>query len=156
MNSRDAAYDDEQLRRAIEASKEEVAQDGTENTIRRTKRGRSNSEEYLNHNLEKFCFLGIANPAGRNNVIVKRQRTNSQSTTPPPKPMDTISQENTDDESGGRNGLKRPRTYKLTERSEREEKDRLRQETISKRKGRADRRRTEGELRVVVERWHRH
>ncbi|UKZ71616.1 uncharacterized protein TrAtP1_012570 [Trichoderma atroviride] len=102
MNSRDAAYDDEQLRRAIEASKEEVAQDGTETTNRRTKRGRSNSEE--------------------NNVIVKRQRTNSQSTTPPPRPMDTISQENTDDENGGRNGLKRPRTYKVTERSEREEK----------------------------------
>ncbi|KAM0444256.1 hypothetical protein ACHAPV_010234 [Trichoderma viride] len=123
MNSRDAAYDDEQLRRAIEASKEEVAQDGTENTNRRTKRGRSNSEE--------------------NNMIIKRQRTNSQSTTPPPRAMDTISQENTDDENGGRNGLKRPRTYKATERSEREEKDRLRQETISKRKGRADRRRTE-------------
>lgn len=47
MNSRDAAYDDEQLRRAIEASKEEVAQDGTENMNRRTKRGRSNSEEYV-------------------------------------------------------------------------------------------------------------
>jgi hypothetical protein len=47
MNSRDAAYDDEQLRRAIEASKEEVGQDGTETTNRRTKRGRSNSEEYV-------------------------------------------------------------------------------------------------------------
>lgn len=47
MNSRDAAYDDEQLRRAIEASKEEVGQDGTEITNRRTKRGRSNSEEYV-------------------------------------------------------------------------------------------------------------
>ena len=46
MNSRDAAYDDEQLRRAIEASKEETAQDGTEGSIiRRTKRGRSDSEE---------------------------------------------------------------------------------------------------------------
>ncbi|KAM0245974.1 hypothetical protein ACHAQJ_010392 [Trichoderma viride] len=123
MNSRDAAYDDEQLRRAIEASKEEVAQDGTENIIRRTKRGRSNSEE--------------------DNVIVKRQRTNSQSTSPPPKPVDTISQENTDDENSGHNGLKRPRTYKAAERLEREEKDRVRQETISKRKGRADRRRTE-------------
>lgn len=47
MNSRDAAYDDEQLRRAIEASKEEVGQDGTESIIRRTKRGRSNSEEFV-------------------------------------------------------------------------------------------------------------
>ncbi|EHK18664.1 uncharacterized protein TRIVIDRAFT_225227 [Trichoderma virens Gv29-8] len=123
MNSRDAAYDDEQLRRAIEASKEEVGQDGTESVIRRTKRVRSNSEE--------------------NNVTVKRQRTNSQSPSPPPKPMDTISQENTDDESNGRSEQKRPRTYKGTEKSDKEEKDRLRQENASKRKGRADRRRTE-------------
>lgn len=48
MNSRDAAYDDEQLRRAIEASKEEATQDGPDNISRRTKRGRSNSEEYGN------------------------------------------------------------------------------------------------------------
>lgn len=47
MNSRDAAYDDEQLRRAIEASKEEVTQDGAESITRRTKRGRSNSEEFV-------------------------------------------------------------------------------------------------------------
>lgn len=44
MNSRDAAYDDEQLRRAIEASKEDSTQD-TELLLRRTKRGRSDSEE---------------------------------------------------------------------------------------------------------------
>ncbi|KAL7909905.1 hypothetical protein GGI35DRAFT_447374 [Trichoderma velutinum] len=123
MNSRDAAYDDEQLRRAIEASKEEVGQDGTESVIRRTKRVRSNSEE--------------------NHVTVKRQRTNSQSPSPPPKLMDTISQENTDDESNGRSEQKRLRAYKGTEKSDKEEKDRLRQESASKRKGRADRRRTE-------------
>lgn len=64
MNSRDAAYDDEQLRRAIEASKEEVAQDGTENTIRRTKRGRSNSEEYVLPTLisKIFVFLELLTP----------------------------------------------------------------------------------------------
>jgi hypothetical protein len=46
MNSRDAAYDDEQLRRAIEASKEENVQDSIETIVtRRTKRGRSDSEE---------------------------------------------------------------------------------------------------------------
>ncbi|KAH0523507.1 hypothetical protein TsFJ059_008505 [Trichoderma semiorbis] len=123
MNSRDAAYDDEQLRRAIEASKEEVGQDGTESVIRRTKRVRSNSEE--------------------NHVTVKRQRTNSQSPSPPPKPMDTISQENTDDESNGHSEQKRLRGYKGTEKSDKEERDRLRQESASKRKGRADRRRTE-------------
>ncbi|KAL7806215.1 hypothetical protein V8C44DRAFT_339275 [Trichoderma aethiopicum] len=123
MNSRDAAYDDEQLRRAIEASKEEVTQDGAESITRRTKRGRSNSED--------------------NNVAIKRQRTNSQSPSPPPNPIDAASLENTDDESNGRSGLKRPRVFKGAEKSDKEEKDRLRQETANKRKGRADRRRTE-------------
>jgi hypothetical protein len=45
MNSRDAAYDDEQLRKAIEASKEENIHDTIEGALRRTKRGRSESEE---------------------------------------------------------------------------------------------------------------
>lgn len=52
MNSRDAAYDEEeQLRRAIEASKEDASPDGQEavtiSVTRRTKRGRSESEEYV-------------------------------------------------------------------------------------------------------------
>jgi hypothetical protein len=47
MNSRDAAYDDEQLRRAIEASREETIQDSIESVTRRTKRGRSDSEEFV-------------------------------------------------------------------------------------------------------------
>lgn len=50
MNSRDAAYDEEeQLRRAIEASKGEKSGESTDGgtvaTIRREKRGRSESEE---------------------------------------------------------------------------------------------------------------
>lgn len=46
MNSRDAAYDDEQLRKAIEASKGAggTAED-IEASLRRVKRGRSDSEE---------------------------------------------------------------------------------------------------------------
>lgn len=48
MNSRDAAYDEEeQLRRAIEASKEDTVPDVPENGSRRPKRGRSDSEEYV-------------------------------------------------------------------------------------------------------------
>lgn len=52
MNSRDAAYDEEeQLRRAIEASKEDASPDAQEtvttSVTRRTKRGRSESEEYV-------------------------------------------------------------------------------------------------------------
>lgn len=64
MNSRDAAYDDEQLRRAIEASKEEVAQDGTESTNRRTKRGRSNSEEYVFRLKSRFFMELLTPPTG--------------------------------------------------------------------------------------------
>lgn len=47
MNSRDAAYDDEQLRRAIEASKENSSIEVPESLLRRTKRGRSDSEELV-------------------------------------------------------------------------------------------------------------
>jgi hypothetical protein len=47
MNSRDAAYDEEEeLRRAIEASKGEPAIESISNGTRRGKRGRSASEEY--------------------------------------------------------------------------------------------------------------
>ena len=47
MNSRDAAYDEEeQLRRAIEASKEDTIPEQGEGGTGRAKRGRSDSEEY--------------------------------------------------------------------------------------------------------------
>lgn len=46
MNSREAAYDDEQLKRAIEASRELAPHDTIEGAQRRPKRGRSDSEEY--------------------------------------------------------------------------------------------------------------
>lgn len=49
MNSRDAAYDEEeQLRLAIEASKEDAGHEtAVESGSRRSKRGRSDSEEYV-------------------------------------------------------------------------------------------------------------
>ncbi len=47
MNSRDAAYDEEeQLRRAIEASKEDTSLEEADLANRRPKRGREESEEY--------------------------------------------------------------------------------------------------------------
>lgn len=50
MNSRDAAYDEEeQLRRAIEASKEDAIPEITEPPPRRPKRGRDDSEEYVSN-----------------------------------------------------------------------------------------------------------
>lgn len=46
MNSRDAAYDEEeQLRQAIEASKGGVSGESTDGGTHRGKRGRSDSEE---------------------------------------------------------------------------------------------------------------
>ncbi|KAK5990982.1 Putative histone deacetylase complex subunit cti6 [Cladobotryum mycophilum] len=123
MNSRDAAYDDEQLRRAIEASKEET-HEGPENNGRRTKRGRSNSEE--------------------NNTHVKRQRTSSRSASPAIDNTETLSREDSDEDTHARNGQKKPRQSRNQEKLEKEEKERSRQEASTKRKGRAERRRTEG------------
>lgn len=45
MNSRDAAYEEEQLRRAIEESKREGGDPGTTTGNRKGKRSRSESEE---------------------------------------------------------------------------------------------------------------
>ncbi|KAK1655900.1 PHD-finger domain-containing protein [Colletotrichum phormii] len=128
MNSRDAAYDeDEQLRRAIEASKEETVSEPTETTSRRTKRGRSDSID---------C---------RNSASLKRQRTSSPSMSPPPEKTEAI-EDDTDEENNGRNGQpKKPRgTRTQREKSDREERDRQRAEAANRRKGRADRRRAEG------------
>ncbi|KND89858.1 putative histone deacetylase complex subunit cti6 [Tolypocladium ophioglossoides CBS 100239] len=124
MNSRDAAYDDELLRRVIEASKEDVAPDTAESTSRRGKRGRSDSEEH--------------------SASVKRQRTGSRSASPPAEQPNTNGGDGTDDEANMRNGAKNPRNIRHQhEKSEKEEKERQRQEAANKRKGRAERRRAE-------------
>ncbi|KAG5921257.1 hypothetical protein E4U42_005926 [Claviceps africana] len=125
MNSRDAAYDDEQLRRAIEASKEEGGQDALDLLTRRIKRGRSDSEE-------------------NNNVSVKRQRTRSRSASPPIEKSENIDGDASEDETEARNGSKKTKSNRhQREKSEKEDKDRQRQEAASKRKGRAERRRAE-------------
>ncbi|KAF9879439.1 PHD-finger domain-containing protein [Colletotrichum karsti] len=126
MNSRDAAYDeDEQLRRAIEASKEEVVTEQPEGN-RRPKRGRSGSEENL--------------------INLKRQRTSSPSMSSPPPEKTQAIEDESDDDSATRNGQpKKARGARhQRERSEREERDRQRAEAAKSRKGRADRRRAEG------------
>ncbi|KAG5979249.1 hypothetical protein E4U55_005377 [Claviceps digitariae] len=126
MNSRDAAYDDEQLRRAIEASKEEGGQDALDLLTRRAKRGRSDSEE-------------------NNNMSVKRQRTRSQSASPPIEKAENMDGDASNDEAEARNGgsKKSKSNRPQREKSEKEDKDRQRQEAASKRKGRAERRRAE-------------
>ncbi|KJZ75956.1 hypothetical protein HIM_04780 [Hirsutella minnesotensis 3608] len=127
MNSRDAAYDDELLRRVIEASKEDVVHDAVDGTVRRVKRGRSNSEE--------------------NSANAKRQRTGSRSASPPPKQPEANGVEASDDDAGNRNGVKRVKNNRFehdkSEKEEKEQKERQRQEAANKRKGRAERRRAE-------------
>ncbi len=57
MNSRDAAYDEEeQLRRAIEASKSDEPTASIDGGSRRAKRGRSDSEEYVPFEVQ-VCLL---------------------------------------------------------------------------------------------------
>jgi hypothetical protein len=62
MNSREAAYDeDEQLRRAIEESKE-LASHQEDTSSRRGKRGRSDSEEYVyptSHHVNGGILTGV-------------------------------------------------------------------------------------------------
>ena len=56
MNSRDAAYEEEQLRRAIEESKREGGASSTTTGIRKGKRSRNESEECVLYLLIRvFC-----------------------------------------------------------------------------------------------------
>ncbi|PNY28114.1 histone deacetylase complex subunit cti6, partial [Tolypocladium capitatum] len=143
MNSRDAAYDDELLRRVIEASKEDVPNDTAESTSRRGKRGRSDSEESV---APKYHRLDASLTRPRHSASVKRQRTGSRSASPPADQPDTNGRDGTDDEANMRNGAKKPRNIRhQREISEKEERERQRQEAAHKRKGRAERRRAEGE-----------
>ncbi|KAI0972136.1 hypothetical protein F4678DRAFT_69305 [Xylaria arbuscula] len=131
MNSRDAAYDEEeQLRRAIEASKEETISEEADPVNRRPKRGREDSEEKVEN--------------------IKRQRTNSKSPSPPPEKPDLAILDESDDDLALRNGhskKSRNAVRNQRERAEREERreeqERKRAEAASKRKGRAERRRAD-------------
>ncbi|KAK7914458.1 PHD-finger domain-containing protein [Apiospora marii] len=134
MNSRDAAYDEEeQLRRAIEASKEDAIPEELEGLERRPKRGRDDEEE-------------------QSESIIKRQRTNSKSPSPSADQPPMESREESEDESSTRNGVSKKSSRnnvrnqrEKTEREERrEEQERKRVEAANKRKGRAERRRADG------------
>ncbi|KAH8816868.1 hypothetical protein F5884DRAFT_777695 [Xylogone sp. PMI_703] len=128
MNSRDAAYDEEEeLRRVLEISKEDKTAESIDTGSRRTKRGRSDSEEKLESS--------------------KRQRTASIS--PSPTNNDRFASQTADSDDGinGRsNGSRKVRgaaARNHKEKEMREERERSRQEAANKRKGRAERRRAE-------------
>jgi hypothetical protein len=145
MNSRDAAYDEEeQLRRAIEASKEDAAPEPGENGTRRTKRGRSDSEEYVKF---RDIVKDEHSQCCRKQEGTKRQRTGSRSVSPSGDGVAVESQDESDDALNTRNGSKKSRTApsrNQKDKNEREERERQRAEAASKRKGRAERRRAEG------------
>lgn len=80
-----------------------------------------------------------------NHLSVKRQRTRSQSASPPIEKVESVDGDASDDEMEGRNGSKKSKSNRhQRERSEKEDKDRQRLEAASKRKGRAERRRADG------------
>ncbi|KAJ6443939.1 PHD-finger domain-containing protein [Purpureocillium lavendulum] len=142
MNSRDAAYDDELLRRVIEASKEDVVHDTSDTASRRAKRGRSDSEELVSHTSQPIDD-GLT--SHRNGTVAKRQRTGSRSVSPPAEQHpDANGADASDEDSSTRNGAKKSRNNRIPrEKLEKEDKEQLRQEAASKRKGRAERRRAE-------------
>ncbi|UNI24127.1 Histone deacetylase complex subunit, variant 2 [Purpureocillium takamizusanense] len=145
MNSRDAAYDDELLRRVIEASKEDAPPDTSDTASRRAKRGRSDSEELVSHTSQAID-TGLT--SHRNGTNAKRQRTGSRSVSPAAAELpDANGGDASDDDSSARNGAKKSRNVRSQrEKSEKEDKEQQRQEAANKRKGRAERRRAEGRV----------
>ncbi|KAL8350823.1 hypothetical protein RB598_005879 [Gaeumannomyces tritici] len=126
LNSRGVYDEEEELRRAIEASKEDAPPDEQEAAgARRPKRGRSNSEEKPE--------------------ATKRQRTSSRS----PSPADESAIQDDSDEAPVRNGSNKNKTRiavvrNQREKTEKEEREKQKVEAANKRKSRAERRRAEG------------
>ncbi|CRG87716.1 Putative histone deacetylase complex subunit cti6 [Talaromyces islandicus] len=130
MNSRDAAYDEEELlRRAIEESKEETRMSNDETSSRRTKRSRSDSE-------------------ANKQAAVKRPRTSSPSPSAVSKQSMPASQPVSEDETKTKmNGANRPkraapsRNQRDKETKEPEEPESERVDTAGRRKSRSEKKR---------------
>ncbi|KHJ36127.1 putative fyve phd zinc finger [Erysiphe necator] len=130
MNSRDAAYDEEeQIRRAIEASKDIKAVENVDGCLRRGKRGRSNSQEKIQG--------------------LKRQRTDSaSSSSSSSQEFNQISPQPESDDGGNERMInsKKPRSTcskTLREKDLKDDKEKSRSDAVAKRNGRTERRRTE-------------
>ncbi|KAB8213916.1 hypothetical protein BDV33DRAFT_209777 [Aspergillus novoparasiticus] len=132
MNSRDAAYDEEeQIRRAIEESKEETKPASEEIAARRGKRSRSDSEAHKQ--------------------ATKRQRTSSPSPgAASNKQSNPVSQPASEDEKAkaATNGTRRQRAASRSqhnkETKDAEEPEAEQPEATNRRKGRSDRRKGDG------------
>lgn len=159
MNSRDAAYDEEeQLRRAIEASKGEPGEEDTELTAasRRPKRIRDDSEEYVRDIAQSGLDIEMLMQS-RKTEGVKRQRTDSRSASPLAEGAPKADEDESDDDAMFPNGShtrSRNTVRNQRERAERderrEEQERKRAEAANKRKGRAERRRGDGKLKCAM------
>jgi hypothetical protein len=147
MNSR-AAYDEEEVLRAVlEQSKKEGGGVGSDSTARKGKRVRDDSEEYV---VVKTYEIGRngANRYGINSTKQdsKRQRTASDLSSGSRSRSQSLAVESDQDAKAPK---QKPRGAAARSQREKElrEKERDRADAASKRKGRADRRRVEGELR---------
>lgn len=128
MNSRDAAYDEEeQIRRAIAASRDVRTVENVDGCMKRGKRGRSESEEKLQGS--------------------KRRRTKSASSSSSQEFNQISPQQESDDGGNGRttsckktrsSGSKTPKEKDL-----KDEREKSRCDAIAKRNGRAERRRVD-------------
>lgn len=167
MNSREAAYDEEeQLRRAIEESKEETKINPDDLASRRGKRSRSDSEAYV-----LALWLAISNEEAPTPVshpmmvanllysyshdkqVTKRQRTGSPSPTTAAKRSNPASDSGSEDETSLKavvNGLKRSQRTTVRDQRDKDTKEVDATEAehadpSGRRKGRSDRRKGEGE-----------
>jgi hypothetical protein len=146
MNSRDAAYDeDEMLRRAIEESRESGSLG---------KRTRDDSEEYAFDPTQGLAVLLTAVISIKTNS--KRRRTSSDSLSPSkatPSPSQAVSDdESTMPNASGANGVKRIRGATVRNHRDKEVRDRQKElaqqraEAASKRNARSERRRGDGKF----------
>ena len=155
MNSRDSAYEAEQLRRAIEESKKEVGADGTEGGGRKGKRSRSDSEQYVAKRDLNDVADHDSNP--RRKEDTKRQRTTFSSSPSDGKTIlaETMSDDGDDDSVKPQEGPKKirgaaarnHRNKELREQEEKREQDRA--EAAGRRKARSERRKADGQYILV-------
>ncbi|KAI9814330.1 MAG: hypothetical protein M1832_005910 [Thelocarpon impressellum] len=152
MNSRDAAYDEnEQFRRAVEASRSETAARVAakeEAGSRKGKRSRGDSEEWV----PSFATSGMADAWGVDRTrqdSVKRRRTSSVTPSSPSNaithPTSLAAESDDDDGKGSINGVKKIRGAAARNHREKELRDRYKEreraDAAGRRKGRAERRR---------------
>lgn len=151
MNSRDAAYDEEeQLRRAIEESKEDTKSIPDETASRLGKRSRSESETYVSS--DQLSRTSVADRVvTRNRQGSKRPRTTSPSPVAASTQSAPTSQPPSEDESKpeATNGPRRQRATSRVQRDkepakETDEVEPEAPETANRRKERSVRRKDDG------------